>query len=313
MGAPYAHLRLHHEPDGDYTRIAKELATRDPLASKLVAKLGSYPNCDWVGEYGGKPGEAIDRMLDRSGDALRVFVLYAIPDRDLGAFSSGGMADAAQYRAWIDDIARNVRGRLCLAVAEVDALAMAAGDMSPEGQALRCELIAYAVDKLTDAGMRVYVDAGDAGWEPASKMAPLLLKAGVERAAGVGLNFAHTEVLSDEVIFLQRLRKATGIPNLRAIIDTSRSGRGRIRRCPGETSQSTWCNPADRGVGERPTLRPGASLVNAGVDALVWGKRPGSSDGPCRGGPKAGAMWDSYAVELARNAVPPLLHWKEYA
>nr|ABK58684.1 unknown [Streptomyces fradiae] len=31
-------------------------------------------------------------------------------------------------------------------------------------------------------------------------------------------------------------------------------------------------------------------------------KRPGDSDGPCRGGPEAGQWWPDYALGLARNA-----------
>lgn len=311
MAAPYADRKLHIGSNAEYTELATKWKASDPVGSRLMAALAKHPNADWIGEYGGKPGEAVDRMLDSSGDALRVFVCYAIPDRDLGAYSAGGVEDAKAYRAWVDDLARGIGGRLCLGVIEVDALPMAAGDMTPDGQKLRCELIAYAVDKLTAAGMRCYIDAGDSAWEPASKMAPLLKAAGVARAAGVALNFAHTEFLSDEVVFLQKLRKETGLRNLRAVIDTSRAGRGRIRRCPGESSEVGWCNPDDRGVGERPTLRPHVTLVNAGVDALVWGKRVGSSDGPCRGGPKAGALWAEYARELAANAIPPLLAYRD--
>lgn len=310
MAAPYAARKLHLGSNSEYLELAERWRTSDPVGSKLMAALAKYPNADWIGEYGGKPGEAVDRMLDSSGEALRVFVTYAIPHRDLGAYSAGGMANAAAYRAWVDDFARGIGGRLCLAVIEVDALPMSL-DQAEDERRLRCELVAYAVDKLTAAGARCYIDAGDSAWEPAAKMAPLLRAAGVERAAGVALNFAHTEYLSDEVVFLQKLRKETGIRNLRAVIDTSRAGRGRIRRCPGESSEVGWCNPDDRGVGERPTLRPHVTLVNAGVDALVWGKRVGSSDGPCRGGPKAGQLWPEYARELAANAIPPLLAYKD--
>lgn len=310
MPAPYAAKKLHTGSNSEYLELAERWKTSDPLGSRLMAAVAKYPNCDWIGEYNGRPGEAVDRMLDASGDALRVFCLYAIPDRDLGAYSAGGMDDAKAYRAWVDDFARAIGGRLCLGVIEVDALPMAP-DMTEEGRTLRCELVAYAVDRLTDAGMKCYIDAGDSAWEPASKMAPLLRAAGVERAAGVALNFAHTEYLSEEVIFLQELRRELGLRNLRAIIDTSRAGRGRYRKLPTDPDNAGWCNPAGRGVGERPTLRPHVSLVNAGVDALVWGKRVGSSDGPCRGGPKAGSLWPEYARELAYNAIPPLLAYKD--
>lgn len=307
MAAPYAKHKLYWEPDGDYSRLEKDWATSDPLGSKLMGALNKLPQTDWVGEYGGRPGDAVARMLDKSGEALRVFVVYAIPDRDLGAYSAGGVADAKAYRAYIDDFARGVAGRLCLVNLEPDALPMAVDDMSPEGQKLRAELLAYAVDKLTDAGARPYLDSGDSNWVSAKRMAEILLRAGVERAAGVGLNFAHTEYVDDELVYLQELRRETGLPNLRAIIDTSRAGRGAYKKLPTEPSTASWANPPGRGLGPRPTLRPGASWVAAGCDALVIGKRCGSSDGEYRGAPKAGTMWAPYAREIALNAIPPLL------
>jgi len=38
------------------------------------------------------------------------------------------------------------------------------------------------------------------------------------------------------------------------------------------------------------------------LDALLWVKLPGESDGSCNGGPPAGRWWQEIALELARNA-----------
>ncbi|HEU4841998.1 MAG TPA: glycoside hydrolase family 6 protein, partial [Ilumatobacteraceae bacterium] len=56
-----------------------------------------------------------------------------------------------------------------------------------------------------------------------------------------------------------------------------------------------WCNPPGRGLGVVPTTSTGDALV----DAFLWIKRPGESDGPCQGGPPAGTWWRDYAVQLA--------------
>lgn len=53
--------------------------------------------------------------------------------------------------------------------------------------------------------------------------------------------------------------------------------------------------PPGRALGEVPTTRTGDELV----DAYLWVKRPGESDGDCKGGPKAGAWWPEYALGLA--------------
>lgn len=38
------------------------------------------------------------------------------------------------------------------------------------------------------------------------------------------------------------------------------------------------------------------------IAAYLWIKRPGESDGTCKGGPKAGTWWPEYALGLARSA-----------
>ena len=75
-----------------------------------------------------------------------------------------------------------------------------------------------------------------------------------------------------------------------------------------------WCNPPDRGAGLRPMLDTGNSLV----DAYLWIKIPGESDGECTRGlgpigtvnpewgrvdPGAGLWFPEMALQLARNAV----------
>lgn len=74
------------------------------------------------------------------------------------------------------------------------------------------------------------------------------------------------------------------------LIDTSRNGNGPI-------SAAAICNPRGRALGNLPTTTTGNVLV----DALLWVKVPGESDGVCNGGPPTGAWWADYALELARN------------
>ena len=110
----------------------------------------------------------------------------------------------------------------------------------------------------------------------------------------------------------------TAVATTGFVIDTSRNGQGRwvppASAPPGDPQD--WCNPPDRGLGLRPTLDTGVALV----DAYLWIKIPGESDGSCnrwappgsadpvRGviDPPAGAWFPDMALELARYAVPPL-------
>lgn len=103
-----------------------------------------------------------------------------------------------------------------------------------------------------------------------------------------------------------------------AVIDTSRNGQGPWTAPadhPAGDAQE-WCNPPDRGLGPRPTTSTGDPYV----DAYLWVKIPGESDGQCfrwapesgidpvRGypGPAAGAWFPQMALELVHHAVPPI-------
>ena len=68
-----------------------------------------------------------------------------------------------------------------------------------------------------------------------------------------------------------------------AIIDTSRNGRGSWSPPAGKYADAEiWCNPPGRGLGRQPTLKTGDGYV----DAFLWIKTPGESDGQCLRGTK---------------------------
>ena len=104
------------------------------------------------------------------------------------------------------------------------------------------------------------------------------------------------------------------------VVDTSRNGLGPWTPPAGTYSgdPQVWCNPPNRGAGARPTTDTGDPLV----DAYLWVKVPGESDGSCTrsvpgsttdpewGGivdPAAGAWFPQQALQLAQLASPPLL------
>lgn len=77
------------------------------------------------------------------------------------------------------------------------------------------------------------------------------------------------------------------------VINTSRNGLGPWLADDPET----WCNPPGRALGETPTVETADPLV----DAYLWIKRPGESNGACRGAPEAGMWYPEYALGLACN------------
>ena len=102
------------------------------------------------------------------------------------------------------------------------------------------------------------------------------------------------------------------------VIDTSRNGQGPWTPTTSYPDPQDWCNPPDRGLGVRPTANTGIALL----DAYLWVKIPGESDGECTRGlgpagttvdpewglidPAAGAWFPEMALDLVHNANPPL-------
>jgi endoglucanase len=106
-------------------------------------------------------------------------------------------------------------------------------------------------------------------------------------------------------------------PTTHFVIDTSRNGQGPWTPPPDHPAgdPQDWCNPPNRGLGNRSTANTGMTLV----DAYLWVKIPGESDGQCyrwtsgpldpvRGiqDPAAGQWFPYMALELVHNANPPL-------
>jgi endoglucanase len=110
-------------------------------------------------------------------------------------------------------------------------------------------------------------------------------------------------------------------PTTRFVIDTSRNGQGPwTPPAAVYPDPQDWCNPPGRGLGPRPTGRP-VTVAGDLLDALVWVKTPGQSDGQCNRGiagsttdpewggivdPAAGDWFPQQALQLARLASPPL-------
>jgi endoglucanase len=124
--------------------------------------------------------------------------------------------------------------------------------------------------------------------DPAQLAGPLD-RAGLRYGRGFSANVSNFQWTAQVVTWSHELQRALG-DQAGAVIDTSRNGRGPYTGP--DTPQ--WCNPPGRALGPAPRLDPGP----AGIDAYLWIKDPGASDGPCHGGPPAGQYWPQYAAAL---------------
>lgn len=196
--------------------------------------------------------------------------------------------------------------------------------------------IAYAIRNLQFPNVALYMDAGHGGWlgwdsnlEPAAKLfAEVLKRAGGGKIRGFSTNVSNYNAYRatvrekftlgnrswDESHYVNNLApylKANGLPQ-HFIIDVGRSGRLGIR-----SSWSDFCNIKGAGFGPRPTRNTNDPIV----DALVWVKPGGESDGTsdptsprfdksCSGPtskvPAPVGWFNAYAVDLIKNANPQI-------
>ncbi|HXD54114.1 MAG TPA: glycoside hydrolase family 6 protein [Solirubrobacteraceae bacterium] len=293
---PFAATGLYVEPGSPASQTAAEWAREGRSAEAAqIEKIATRPVAKWFGDwtYGhGGAGGDVSWWVGQAAAARRLplLVAYDLPWRDCSQYSSGGAADAAAYKKFIDEMAAGIAGRSAAVILEPDALSELEC-LGSEQQSSYYSLLSYAVKTLAKGGTTaVYLDAGHAGWQPAATIAGRLKKAGVAGARGFSLNVSSFGATAAEESYGEAIVAALG-GGAHFVIDTSRNGRG---AAPG----GEWCNPPGRGLGTAPTAAAG----NAETDALLWVKHPGTSDGTCNGGPAAGSWWPAAALELAVNS-----------
>ena len=281
---PFADQPLYTSPDTAAAGAARSASGDD---QRILSRLADVPQGFWLTPEAypvDRVGAVVTKVAMAADLAGRtpVFVVYGITDRDCsGAQSSGGLP-ADQYAQWVGAIAATA-GEHAVAILEPDALATAAECGQGEQ---RTALLRGAVDQLDDQDVTVYVDAGHASWTDPRAMATMLTAAGVDRARGFSTNVSGYESAADERTYAEAVSKALG--GAHYVTDTSRNGAG---------SNGEWCNPEGRALGREPEVADDEHL-----DAYLWIKPPGESDGTCGGGPPAGAFWPERAVALARAA-----------
>lgn len=275
-GAPF--VSTQHSP-----ALSAASSASDPGHRRILERIGEVPTATWVlPEHHplGAVGSHVADLVAQANHAgqVPVLVLYGIPGRDcIHGHSDGGLTPG-DYLAWVREVAEQA-GRRAVVVLEPDALASARSCNLDHD---RLALLAQAVDILA-TGPTTYVDAGHSGWLDAATTADLLRQVGIDRVRGFALNVAGFGAEEQESRHGRQVAALLG--GSRFVVDTGRSGNG---------SDGTWCNPAGRALGALPgPVRAGA------MDARLWIKPPGESDGTCGGGPAAGTFWPDRAVSMA--------------
>lgn len=276
--------------------------------AELLTKISSQPSAIWlVGPSSNDPDakrdiEEVKRTSSEAAGqkALPVYQLYAVPNRDACAgYSKNGFQNNQSYIAWLNKVLKTLKSEAVFVI-EADALAhiVQGNCLSKEQTQQRYELLREVTLRLSQDRkvLAAYIDVGHSEWfsEPGILVEPLR-NAGVEHIRGVAVNvsfFVPTpEISSWSQQLMAKLGGKKGV-----IIDTSRNGRGTP---PSEVrGEARWCNPKGRGLGLNPTTKTSVE----GIDAYLWIKRPGESDGQCFNNPPAGEFSPAIAIELAKNA-----------
>jgi endoglucanase len=268
----------------------------DAAAMALLAKR---PTALWLVEPTGV-GKRVRAETQRAASAGRtaLLVAYHVPGRDCGNYSAGGSNSPAAYQAWARSFARGIGSRRAVVIVEPDAIpqAIVQSCLSDAAKAERYALIAYAVKQVARLPhTAVYIDAGNPGWvrPPTGLVAPLRAS-GIARADGFALNVSNFYSTKKVIRYGRALSRR--LHGAHFVIDTSRNGNGATLK--DDAGGPKWCNPPGRAIGHSPTTATGQRKV----DAYLWVKTPGQSDGPCRAGaPPAGHWWPDYPLALVRN------------
>lgn len=288
---------LYRVADPTAARSLAALRRHDPARARQLAKSVARPQAVWLGDWVGvsrvrSKVAAITSAASRQR-TVPVLVVYDIPLRDCSSYAGGGARSAAEYRRFVEQVALGIGNRRAAVILEPDALAHITC-LSAAGRRSRLALLSWAVGRLTRLrNAAVYVDAGHRHWQSPATMASRLRAVGIGRARGFALNVANFDGTASEVRYGRQISALVGGKPF--VVDTGRNGRG-----PAPSSVRTaWCNPPGRGLGLPPTTR----YRDPKVDALLWVKRVGESDGSCRpGAPTAGHWYLSYLLRMTARA-----------
>lgn len=274
--------------------------------AQLLSRIASQPGTTWLtgpsadDETATRDIKKVERTSKEAAKegTVPVYMLYALPGRDACAgYSRGGFQNEADYLAWIDKFLQTLQAE-AVVIVEPDAVAHTIKNTCLSSKQIvdRYGLLSKAIAKLDNSTrvLGVYLDAGHSEWLPdPTVLVEPLQKSGIAHARGVSVNvsfFAETTATTKWAQQLAGLLEGKGV-----LIDTSRNGKG----IAPVTGVARWCNPPGRGLG-RP---PSTNVVDQHIDAYIWGKNAGESDGDCFGNPTAGTFVLSIALDLARNAV----------
>ncbi|KAK0672371.1 family 6 putative glycoside hydrolase [Cercophora samala] len=333
-----------------YKSFLKKGDVKNALRTLQAQKVSTFV---WVSRLSelGRIDEAIAtarRVQKQTGKKQIVgLVLYNLPDRDCSAGESAGelLSGENGFERYKEEFVKPYAQKVAAAkdlefaiVLEPDSLGNLVTNLNIPLCAGAVDVyrdgIAHAITQLQQDNVHLYIDAAHGGWLGWNDNLPLaadefaeVLKRADEASGkknkirGFATNVSNYNPLHavvrenytewsnswDESNYATSLAphlEERGLP-AHFIVDQGRVALPGARKEWGE-----WCNVAPSGFGPAPST----NTNNTVVDAIVWIKPGGESDGECGyiNAPRAGHWHDEFAQQLVENAHPSVYEkwWK---
>ncbi|CDO73586.1 Carbohydrate-Binding Module Family 1 / Glycoside Hydrolase Family 6 protein [Trametes cinnabarina] len=356
-GNPFVGYDIYLSPYYAAEVQAAASSISDATLKSKAASIANIPTFTWLDSVSKVPdlgtylADADSIQKSTGKKQLVQIVVYDLPDRDCAAKASNGefsIADGGQqkYYNYIDQIVAQIKQYpdvRVVAVIEPDSLANLVTNLNVQkcanAEATYKACVTYALQQLSSVGVYQYMDAGHAGWlgwpaniQPAATLFAQMFKSANSSPfiRGLATNVANYNALTaaspdpitqgnpnyDESHYINALGPmlaSSGFP-AQFIVDQGRAGQQNLRQQWGD-----WCNIKNAGFGTRPTTSTGNPLI----DAIVWVKPGGESDGTSNSSsprydstcslpdatvpaPEAGTWFQTYFETLVSRANPPL-------
>ncbi|KAI0362456.1 cellobiohydrolaseII [Trametes cingulata] len=356
-GNPFEGFEIYLSPYYASEVTAAAASISDATLKSKAASVANIPTFTWLDSVAKVPdlgtylADADSIQKSTGKKQLVQIVVYDLPDRDCAAKASNGefsIADGgeAKYKDYIDQIVAQIKmfpDVRVVAVIEPDSLANLVTNLNVQkcanAEATYKACVTYALQQLSSVGVYMYMDAGHAGWlgwpaniQPAATLFAQMYKSANSSpfVRGLATNVANYNALTaaspdpitqgnpnyDESHYINALGpmlQQAGFP-AQFVVDQGRAGQQNLRQQWGD-----WCNIKGAGFGTRPTTNTGNPLI----DAIVWVKPGGESDGTSNSSsprydstcslsdatvpaPEAGTWFQTYFETLVSKANPPL-------
>ena len=257
-----------------------------------VAKIFEHPVAFWYGAKRNKNAyaklkDSLKRLLNRTSPKMPYFVIYNLPNRDLGHYSKGGATDATDYLLFLQEFCAGIKGHKPIVIFEPDALPHTTL-MDKTDAEFRKNLITEGLNIMAEeSDAHVYVDIGHSNWLSPEQASELISSVSNTGLRGFSVNVSNYRSTEESMEWALKICEYN--EDWHFVIDTSRNGNG--------PHGNDWCNPPGRALGKPPTCDTGEEKC----DAFLWIKIPGESDGTGNGGPRAGRFWPEMGSQLIGN------------